>query len=271
MIPGFDCYVGYGVIDFAQVAAAGYKFVFVKMAEGNEPARNDTAFYRNVADAKAHGLYVGGYFFPYPLRSGPGLPAGRSAREQAKRAHEVCHGLGSKPGELPHVVDAEWPEIGDWGRWGVDAAFISQWLREYCEAATELWGRKPVIYTYPFWWKAIAASADVAWAADYDLWIANYTHSGEGLPTATEAPYIPKPWTDYAFHQFSAKGSAVRLPGVPACPVDRDVFRGSLDDLRRLANIDPDADTAREEKSPVDFGIVHQLYPLQDEPPDSAA
>lgn len=273
---GVDVFSGYGVIDWGAAAVAGVQFAYIKCTEGNEPIRNDRAFARNAANARGAGIYVGAYHFPYPLPPDASKP-GRSPREQAERAFAASQGLGTQPGELPHVVDAEWPEVGSWGKWGCTGPQISAWLREYCEHATELWGRKPLIYTYPFWWRALAASADVSWAKEYGLWIANYTHSGPGTPPETSRPQIPPPWDDWLFWQYSAEGSGVRVPGIPACPLDRDVFRGDINGLRKLALIDPDADTVPEIRI-VDQPIVHPPVPLEhpsldedDEPPPQAA
>lgn len=276
MILGVDVWNGYGRIDWLKAYNAGVRFAFIKCTVGNEPGQDDAAFARNVQGAKAAGIYVGGYHFPFPLPSGQGLPIGRSPVEQADRAFAVSGGLGMRPGELPHVVDAEWPEVENWSKWKVTARSISLWLQQYCERATVRWGRKPIIYTYPFWWRSVAVAADVSWARQYPLWIAHYTHSGEGLPTTGQRPIVPPPWDEYLFHQFSAEGSGARIPGIEACPVDRDVFMGSMSDLRRLALVDPDRETVRDLPNPpsshpdgpaspkrvVDFDLVHPPVPL---------
>ncbi len=259
MIPGVDVWAGYGVIDWRKVYQSGVRFAFMKASEGNEPGRNDRYFRRNVDEAKAAGIFVGAYHVPWPLPPRADKP-GRSPSEQAERAYEVTGGLGEAAGELPLVADAEWPEVGQWGKWDCSAQQISDWLQEFCARATALWGRPPIIYTYPFWWKALAAGADVSWAADFHLWIANYKHNGPGVPPPTARPELPKPWPSWTFWQYSAEGSLERVPGIPACPVDRDVFAGSFDDLRRLANIDPDEETQPSMPIPaVDFPIVHRL------------
>lgn len=132
------------------------------------------------------------------------------------------------PGELPPALDAEWPEVGDGGKWGVTAASMSAWLHEYCVEVEVLWGRKPIIYTYPFYWKAMASAADVSWAAAYDLWIANYMHIEKDELPPDAAPIIPPPWSDWTGWQWSAD-RGVRVPGI-AVDVDRNVVR----DLGRL-------------------------------------
>jgi lysozyme len=282
MILGVDVWSGYGKIDWARVAAAGVKFAIVKCTEGNEPARNDKRFTENVAGAKAAGIYVGAYHFAYPLPDAPGRP-GRSPEEQARRAWVDSSHLGALPGELPPSLDAEWPELGEWGKWGVTAASMSEWFHRYCVEMERISGRKPLLYTYPFFWRAIAASSSVAWAKDYPLWIASYKDTGEWMPKPLTAPHVVSPWDgDWTLWQFSADGSPISIPGIPACPIDRNVFRGDLDGLRRLANIDPEADTLPEgmpsRRPPevtdlADFRKVYTPPPLrgQDDDPDDAA
>lgn len=272
MIFGVDVWSGYGLIDWGAAYRAGVRFAYIKASEGNEERRNDRSFKRNVEAAKGAGVFVGAYHVPWPLPPRADRP-GRSPAEQAERAFRVSEGLGQGVGELPLVADAEWPEVGEWGKWGCSAQQIGEWLQEFCARATALWGRPPVIYTYPFWWKALAASADVSWAEDLHLWIANYKHNGDGLPPAHVKPELPKPWKEWLFWQYSAEGSGARVPGIPACPLDRDAFSGSFDDLRRLANIDPDEETKPEIALP-DFETVTRLpgsIANDDEPDPEAA
>lgn len=266
MIPGVDCFSGYGRISWKLVAASGIRFAWLKCGEGNEPARDDTAFRRNVDEARVNGVAVGAYFFPYPLPWMPDKP-GRTPLEQAKRFAEVSGLLGSKEGELSPAVDLEWPAPQDWTKYGCTAGQISDWGREFCEAVALLWGRLPVIYTYPWWWKALSA-ADVSWAARYPLWMASYTHPQPGLPGDGKGPPVPAPWQQWDAWQYSADGSAERIPGIPVSPVDRDCIRNE-DAFTRLIGRSLDAD----ETQPVviNGGTVHQLYPLDEEPPDSAA
>lgn len=266
MILGVDVHAGYGRIDWPAVASSGMRFCYVKCSEGNEPARTDRRFAENVAGCRDTGIYVGAYHFAYPLP--PGKP-GRSPEEQARAAYAACGGLGTQPGELPPVVDAEWPAIGDWGKWGCTAAQIAEWLHTYCVEAERLWRRRPVIYTYPFWWRTLSASASVAWAREYPLWIASYKDITEWQPRPETAPHSVQPWDgDWTFWQFSADKSPVQVPGIQAAAVDRNVFRGDLDGLRRLAGIDPEAVTVRElpsrrPPSVEDFAIVHPDVPVR--------
>lgn len=271
MIRGMDAFSGYGIIDWNLAAAAGIRFAWLKCIEGNEG--KDPAFERNRHRARDAGIAVGAYHFAFPLPSGPGLPKGRSALEQAQRFFDGCGGLGSNEGELSPALDLEWPPPNEWAKWGCSAEQISDWGRECCEAMALLWGRLPVIYTYPWWWKALSA-ADVSWAARYPLWMATYTHPGPGVPEDGKRPAVPAPWADWAAWQYSADGSAERIPGVPACPVDRDVIRDEATFARLCGHraSDPDADTQPEFVPSIrPWAIVHPDVPLDGEDDDPSA
>jgi len=65
-----------------------------------------------------------------------------------------------------------------------------------CERLTYLFGKKPIIYTGYYVWKAIAG--DKNWAVSYPLWIAAYPLTGwaDDYPTKVlnYQPLIPAPW-----------------------------------------------------------------------------
>lgn len=230
MIPGLDVHAGYGTIDWDRVASAGYRFAWAKCSEGNQGNGKfvDPQFARNVAECKRVGILVGAYHFAFPLPS-DGKNKFRSAKEQAQIAFERSGGLGSEPGDLCHALDAEWPPTNEWSKWGCTAQQISDWLREYCEEATLLWGRPPIIYTYPAWWKTLSANADTSWASAYYLWFANYEWPGEGTPPDGWEPplmsWVASTWSDWAVCQHSADGSPVKVPGIVAKYVDRNVCK----------------------------------------------
>lgn len=287
MILGVDCWHGYGVIAWHRAAKAGVRFAIAKCTEGNEG--KDPAYDRNVAGCKEAGILVGAYHFAFPLPSGPGKPAGRSPKEQAERFFTGSNGLGAQPGELPPVLDLEWPPqherdkksgeiVNKWVVWDVDAASIADWGLECLAEMERLWGRTPALYTYPFFWQTLGAHGLRSEWARYPLWIANYTHPGDGVPPATKRPAVPAPWKDWAIWQFSADGSPARIDGIPVSPIDRNVVRDE-ETLRRLAWLDgPDTEPeiraapvepvvvvdepATIEPATIDGGAVHPPVPL---------
>ena len=273
MILGIDVYEGYGKIDWARVAASGVRFAFIKSTEGNEG--KDRRFDENVAGAKAVGIYVGAYLYAFPLPDDPKHP-GRSPIEQARRFWFESSGLGTRPGELPPVLDFEWPVhfervkgtsqiIDKWAEWKVSPASMVAWAEECVEEIERLWGRTPLLYTFPDFARSLGGHLRDSSLGRCPLWMAHYTHPTAWMPPDDARPIVPAPWSDWTFWQFSADGSSIRVPGVPACPLDRNVFRGDLDGLRRLANINPDAETVRELPSVVEADdepegtVIHRL------------
>ena len=251
MIPGLDVHAGYGRVNWKLVAAAGYRFTYCKGPEGNEPMKDDLTWRRNVDEAQANGLAAGVYMVPWYLPYGAGKPAGRHPVEQAERFHKRLGGFGSEIGTLPPAIDIEWPPPEKWAEWGCTAPQISAWLRDHCEAVEHLWGRSPLLYLYPHHWRELARGADVSWARRYDVWWADYGWPGEGAPPDGWTPphwSWQSTWEDWVICQHSAQGSSVRVPGIPACPVDRNVIRDehTLERLRGFARLGPDDDTLPE-------------------------
>jgi GH25 family lysozyme M1 (1,4-beta-N-acetylmuramidase) len=288
MILGVDVHNGYSRIDWGRVAQSGVKFAIVKATQGNDGC--DPRAKENIAGCKAAGIYVGAYLFAYPLPESDAKP-GRSPEDQARRLYNDVQGLGKLPGELPPALDLEWPPqherdkgtskiVNRWEEWGVTAASIVAWA-ERCVAEMErLWGRPPILYTYPHFAGSLGPHLKSSGLGRCPLWIANYTHPKAWTPPEDVRPIVPAPWDDYTFWQFSADGSPMRIPGIPACPIDRNVFRGDLDGLRRMANIDPEADTLPEglpsRRPPnvsdlADFRKVYGDYYDDDSEPDPAA
>lgn len=292
MILGIDVHHGYSRIDWSRVAQSGVRFAFVKATQGNDGC--DPRARENIAGCKSAGIYVGAYLFAYPLPERDDKP-GRSPEDQARRLYNDVQGCGKLPGELPPVIDLEWPPQYErdpvtsqirnrWEEWGVTAVSVVEWTIRCVNEMERLWGRLPIIYTYPHFAGSLGEHLRGSGLERCPLWIANYTHPLAWTPPEDARPIVPQPWSDYTFWQFSAEGSPMRIPGVPACPLDRNVFRGDLDGLRRLANIDPEAETQpspsrrppvvsdladfRKVRAPLDF--PPKVYPTDDEPDPAA-
>jgi lysozyme len=266
VIAGVDVWSGYGQVDWNLVRASGVRFAWLKCQEGNEG--KDPLYERNVQRARDAGITVGAYHFAFPLPLAEGK-RNRAPVDQAELYFAACSGLGSAPGELTPALDLEWPPPNEWAKWGCSAQQVSDWGQACVEAMTLLWGRTPVLYTYPWFWKALAL-ADVSWAAKCPLWMASYAHSWDGLPSGV--PPVPAPWADWAAWQYSAEGSSVRVPGIPACPVDRDCIKDEAT-FDRLTGRGVDQDAPTVPRLP-DFDVVHSLnLPGLPgfEPPDDAA
>jgi lysozyme len=201
-----------------ELAAKGVRFVYLRAGVGNETGlkATDARFLEYVAGARAAGIAVGAYGFAYVLPNDPAHP-GRDPLSQACAHFAACEGLGSRVGDLPPVLDLEWPDPSAWDTWGVDEKLVSSWALQYLEKAATLWGRRPLLYTFP--WFVSRARLGAEFAA-YELWLAAYD----------PIPQVPAPWNQLTVWQKSG-GDSFKLPN--GVPCDEDAI---LDELtfRRL-------------------------------------
>lgn len=219
-----------------------YKFIICKTQQGNDGF--DPKFSKNAEAALDRGLVVLPYCFAYPLPPGEGDHPGRDPKDQAAlfvdRIQKACPELAS----APICLDFEWPEVvakklgaKGWKEWGCDPQQLSDWMQAHSAEIARLTGKKPILYTYDWWWAAVREGlpsagfhqgADVSWAAEYPLWMAWYINR---WPHEGERPKIPKPFTDWLFWQFDGDGG-LRLPN----GIDSDfcVFNGDESALREL-------------------------------------
>src|SRR5271166_2688319 len=160
--PGLDVSHYQGEIDWPSVAAAGYKFVYVKCSEGATYC--DPDFRRNASSARSAGLLVGAYHFLTAADWQTQLAWFQKMQEGA-------------PTGLPPALDVEE---------AVPASNVLQWLGAMWEArlahAPEI-ARPPLLYCDP----AYAASLTRAEPAlqNYPLWIAEYGVAGPRI-----APWV---------------------------------------------------------------------------------
>ena len=216
VVEGLDVYNGTGTIDWAKVHASGRGFAFIKATQGDY--NTQSSFPTNWAGAQANGMRRSPYHF---------FDATIDGVVQAQAfltAVEATGGLGV--GDLPAMLDIECPTAatagasqancehsGDSG-WAT-AAVLKQRIFDWLETVENATGRKPIIYSYPSWFAAVAMTD--ARLAGYPLFIASYNSCAT----------IPQPWTTAVFWQYSATGT---VPGL-AAGADVDRFFGSDADL----------------------------------------
>jgi lysozyme len=213
---GIDISSAQGVLTDAHWAeiAKTQRFVYAKAQTGNDGA--DPTFAPNVARARAAGLVLGAYHFAYPLPDAAGH-ANRDPEGQAQLFFEASDGLGGNVGELPPALDLEWPAYGDWAKWACSAAQITDWALRFLVRTETLFGRRPIVYTYP----AFAKFAGLQGLNSYGLWIASYQ----------PVPWIPEPWSSCVIQQTKG-GEGLRLPNGSPCDTDvvadEETFAGLL-------------------------------------------
>jgi lysozyme len=204
MITGIDVSHWQGEIDWAAVASAGIRFVFMKATEG--ATYTDPSYERNRAEARRLGIASGAYHYF------------RATSEVHAQVENFLRVTGEpRIGDLPAVLDAEDP--GQWkGKSREElTALVVQWL----DLVEEANGLRPLIYLSPNFAETMldSASAKLAKSA---LWIAHWTDT---------QPRVPKPWTGWTFWQYSSKG---QVAGITANVVDLDRFAGSEAELHQL-------------------------------------
>lgn len=183
---------GGAAIDFSAVARSkGY--VFVKATEGT--GYTNEWFNKDVTAAQQAGLRIGTYHFARPEIG---------AAQQAAYYYKTY--MQAPNPTLPPVLDIETDG-------GLGPAQLQAWVREFLTKMEELTGRKPIIYTYPFFWQNNMANTKEF--TDYPLWLASYR--------STVPDSLPGGWSDMAFWQYSSTG---QVDGINT-NVDLNIFNGN--------------------------------------------
>ncbi len=173
---------GASAIKWTRVGNAGVKFTFVKISD---KTNKDAFAVRNVADAKAAGLLVGGYHFLRNTASG------------ADQAHAFLNTVSFGSGDLIPSLDIELIPATPAAR----AAYVQKakdWVAAVRSAHS---GRWPFIYTRANIWQALGNPSGFG---NCPLWLARYGSS---------PPPIPSGFTNYAIWQFSQSGSIDGITG----------------------------------------------------------
>jgi GH25 family lysozyme M1 (1,4-beta-N-acetylmuramidase) len=193
------------LIDWPQVAAAGYRFAAVRATVGD--FLRDPFFVQNYDGASASGLLVTAYHVHVPNRP------------SAAQIDRFFQALDGRKSDLSLVLDVERVD-------GIKPGEITASLRECQQLVAERDGRRPLIYTANWFW-VNNLNRSVKWKKN-PLWVANY---------GVASPNIPPDWESWKFWQFTDRGS---VPGVSAARTDLNWFNGSNDDLLAFAGIDLD-------------------------------
>ena len=178
-----------GTIDWAQVAAAGYKGVMLKTVSANRKLSKradglyiDPTFETNYRNARAAGLDVGVYYYTYAI-SRTGADKELALLAEALRGKELT---------LPVAVDVEDNKLKRLGKQALTD------LTAYALARIEAMGFYAQLYTYTSFANSRLYMGGAA-LKPYDVWLADYTGKA------------PKVSFKYNAHQHTSKGS---VPGI---------------------------------------------------------
>ncbi len=201
-VPGIDVasgqHVGGATINWAQVAAAGYRFAFIKATEGSYYA--NPFFASDLAGATSAGLLVAAYHFANPSFSGGALQADFA----------VDHaGTGGDGLTLPVIADLEFDPYAAQDHtnecYGLTRPQMVSWIRSFSAEVRRRTGQLPVIYTVASWWDNCTGGSS-AFAAD-PLWVASFSPGAGG-------PAMPAGWPGWAYWQYTSAGSVPGIHGV---------------------------------------------------------
>lgn len=178
-----------GLIDWAQVAAAGYKGAMLKTVSTNRNLSKradglyiDPTFETNYRNARAAGLDVGVYYYTYATSEAM-ADAELALLRQAVYGKELT---------LPVAVDVEDNRLGN-----LDKQSLTD-LTAYALHEVEQMGFYAQLYTYTSFAKAHLYVGGAA-LRPYDVWLADYTGK------------TPNVTFNYNAHQHTSKGA---VPGI---------------------------------------------------------
>ncbi|MCW1967913.1 MAG: glycoside hydrolase family 25 protein [Anaerolineae bacterium] len=201
-------------INWSALAQGGANYAFIKCggADGGG-SYIDVWFARNWFRAKQAGLARGAYWFFNPYVN---------AQDQLDLFWNAF--APGDLGELPLVVDAEYPVNGN----GSNGKEELRLLREFLDLVEAKTGVPPMIYTAAWWWNPRIANSDLTDWNRYPLWQAHYTRTQQ--PVGDPVPC--NGWKNWLVWQYSDRGI---LPGVSG-PVDLNVTNCDLVDLMKLSD-----------------------------------
>ncbi|MFE3074229.1 GH25 family lysozyme [Streptomyces sp. NPDC059247] len=198
-------------IRWSSVKASGESFVFHKATQGT--GFRDPKFAADLAGALGAGLMVAPYHF-YDAGTGTAQSAHfiRTARAAGYNAR--------RPGQLPPVVDLEKTR----GRCpaGVNSTQVAAFLTKVKQA----FGVTPIVYTSKDF-TSTCLKGQTTVLAGSPLWIPRY-NNGRTEPASIGG----RSWSIW---QYTDRGT---VPGING-HVDRNVYKGTLTQLRHLAHLTP--------------------------------
>lgn len=192
MILGVDLSSIQQTVDYSWLVKGGFEFVIIRCGIGSN--QQDPNYNANLVAAQAAGLKTMAYhvFYPLPNDNPETIAQWHFTLAKGQRA----------------AADVEFPYPQSWVSRGCTDAQVRVFTNRYLAEYSRLDGRPMVLYSYPDFLNSCCFSPDDE-AVSHPLWIASYT----------QAPIIPKPWTDYAIWQ-NAGGTKLRLPNGIAIDTD---------------------------------------------------
>jgi GH25 family lysozyme M1 (1,4-beta-N-acetylmuramidase) len=208
-------------INWASVAAAGYKFAAIKVTEGNY---YPNPYYASDATAAtAAGMYVAPYAFGNPYNStttGNGTPqqqADYAVQNAAKAQNATSYTIGGH--YLPIELDIEYDPYATQDKvnecYGLSTSAMVSWITSFTAEIKTKTGVAPIIYTPQPWWSTCTGNSTL-FGGDV-LWVPAYSAGTPGT--------LPAGWNTWNMWQYTSSGnvSGINDPN----SVDLDYFSGA--------------------------------------------
>lgn len=202
-------------IDWQRVARTN-SFAFLKASQGTR--FKDPWFARDYAAASRTSLLRAPYHYYDPRTTTDGAAQARNFIATARAAGY----RGDRAGELPPVLDVE--KVIRNRKEVCPSALRTRELTVFLRDVRTAFKVTPIVYTRASFVKE-CMGGDGKVFAGYPLWLARY---GSGAKEPQAVPGAGRSWT---FWQHTDRGSTPGIPGTG----DRNVFRGSLAELRAMA------------------------------------
>ena len=193
--PGIDLSSHNGTVDFKKVAAAGVKYVWIKITEGS--THQNPGFQKKFDDAREAGLIVGAYHFGRP-DTYHGLP--KDWENEATNFLLQLEKAGIEYGDLFPVLDVE-------KGMKTDDNYNCRWCLNWLERVGAETNTRPLIYTARWAWQMYIMKAKKELQEDiasYPVWLASYNSGVEPKRKTTL-------WDTWDVWQWSGSGT---VPGV---------------------------------------------------------
>lgn len=197
-------------LNVAAMVAAGVAGAYCEATVGNDGP--NPYFQRQVQALRGAGIACGAYLFAFPLNDVAGH-VNRDPRGQALLFYNDSGGLGELAGELPPMLDSEWPYPSapkpqdTWAYWGVTPASIASWLDLCAQDIDGLFARTCGIYTdVGGFWGPLGGAVNNPAFGGRKLWMAQYQDENVHNTLPTTYPKAPVPWTGFPLiWQFTNK------------------------------------------------------------------
>lgn len=200
-ITGIDVSAYQNNVDWVKVSKTDVKFAIARLNDGVK--YKDSTFLKNWEQIKENGLIRGVYQFFRP-------------EEDVNKQIDILFEKVSKlePGDLPPILDVEVNKMH------LNPQSLKAEIDIWIEAMTKTFNCTPIIYTAPYFWNQNIGHVDSY--QNIPLWVATYFY---------KKPILPSAWTKWSIWQYGTRN----LSGI-LNEVDANLFNGSMDDLKNLAN-----------------------------------